>query len=125
MNNLLKMALIFLATLNYNFVDAQANNITVSGKVISFEESFALEGVDISVKGTVKSSGTRADGTFSISISSDDKILVFKLEGYKTAEVSLSGNKTYDVVLKRNDDAYLYANISSPKYNKVQPNKTR
>ena len=96
------MALIFLTSLNYFFVHAQTKNFTINGKVISFEESLGLEGVSINVKGTDKNSGTQADGTFSIALAPEDKILVFKLDGYQTEEVSISSQKSYDIVLKRN-----------------------
>lgn len=108
------MSLIFLSTLNYFFVNAQTSKVTVSGKVTSFEESFALEGVSISVKGTNKSTGTQPDGTFSISLSPDDKILVFQLEGYQTEEVKISIQKEYDVVLKRNAGTAALFKAESP-----------
>jgi len=101
MKKIFRMALIFLSLLNYFFVHAQSNNIIINGKVTSFEESLGLEGVSINVKGTTKNSNTQADGTFSISISPGDKILVFKLEGYQTEEITISSQKTYDVILKQ------------------------
>ena len=62
---------------------------------------FQLQG-RLQVKGTNKSTGTQPDGTFSFSLSPDDKVLVFQLEGYQTEEVKISTQKEYDVVLKRN-----------------------
>lgn len=103
------MALIFLSTINYYYATAQSKTFTISGKVTSFEESLGLEGVSVATKASHKNSGTQADGTFSISVSSEDKILVFSLADYQTQEVTISPDKQYDVVLRRkgNDGAVL------------------
>ena len=107
MKQLLSISLIFLSTLNPFSVHAQANSssIIISGKVTSFEESLGLEGVLISVKSTDKSTGTQADGTFNISVSPDDKMLVFKLDGYQTEEITISPKRNYDIILKRNGNS--------------------
>lgn len=80
---------------------AQSKPVTISGKVISFEESLALEGVSITVKGTNKNSGTQADGTFSISITPEEKSLVFSLAGYQTQELAITDRTDYEIILKR------------------------
>jgi TonB-dependent starch-binding outer membrane protein SusC len=82
-------------------VIAQTKTFTISGKVTSFEESLALEGVSILVKGTKNLTGTQADGTFSIDVSPGNKVLIFELKDYETQEVSIKGKEQYDVILKR------------------------
>jgi hypothetical protein len=57
----------------YSNTIAQAASTTISGRVISFEESTAIEGVNILVKGTNNYTGTQADGTFSIDVSRENK----------------------------------------------------
>ncbi|MEO5683551.1 MAG: hypothetical protein ABIQ88_12960 [Chitinophagaceae bacterium] len=52
---------------------AQSKTITINGKITSFEESFALEGVSIQVKGGAKNTGTQADGTFSLELLPEEK----------------------------------------------------
>lgn len=79
----------------------QAKTFTIHGKVTSFEESLALEGVSIYIKGTKYYTGTQADGTFSLDVSSDQKALVFELKEYETTELPISEKKEYNVVLKR------------------------
>ena len=81
---------------------AQVTTTTISGRVVSFEESTAIEGVNILIKGTNKNTGTQADGTFSIDISSENKLLIFQHDEYETQEVKIEGKKIYDIVLKRN-----------------------
>ncbi|MFT3681573.1 MAG: carboxypeptidase-like regulatory domain-containing protein [Ferruginibacter sp.] len=97
-------SLIFISTLNH-YLYAQPRSINISGRVVSFEESLALEGVAVTVKGTDKTTGTQSDGIFYITISEKDKTLVVSLEGYEPKEIELTGNTDYQVVLKRNDSA--------------------
>ena len=90
---------------------AQSKVFTISGKVISSEESFALEGVSIIIKGTNKYTGTQADGTFSIDVSDENKILIFELKEYETQEISITGKKEYNVVLiRKGNSAHLLNN---------------
>jgi len=90
-----------LAAIFSNDVTGQSKSFTVSGKVISFEESFPLEGVSIHAKGTTSYTGTQADGTYSIDITPEHNILIFELADYELQEVSLTEKKDYDVILKR------------------------
>jgi hypothetical protein len=86
----------------YNLdVSAQDKNIIINGKVISFEESFPLEGVGIVVKGSKNVTGTQSDGSFTLSISPEDKILVISHDGYETQEIKITGSRDYEIVLKR------------------------
>lgn len=81
---------------------AQSDTVLISGRVTNFEESFPLEGAGISVKGTRNNTGTQADGTFSLSVSVEDKILTISLDGYETQEVKITTETTYyEIVLKR------------------------
>ena len=81
---------------------AQSATTTISGRVVSFEESTAIEGVNILVKGTKNYTGTQADGTFSIDVSAENRLLIFQHDEYETQEVKIVGKKIYDIVLKRN-----------------------
>ena len=79
---------------------AQSKPYTIHGKVISFEESLALEGVRIRIKGTSAITGTQADGTFSIEVSNEKQVLVVELTGYETQEINIGSEKDLDIVLK-------------------------
>ena len=79
----------------------QTKKFIIRGKATSFEESLALEGVSIHIKGTKYYTGTQADGTFSLDASSDQKTLVFELKDYETIELPISEKKEYNVILKR------------------------
>lgn len=85
-------------------VSGQAKKINIIGKVISFEESFPLEGVSVVVKGTKNITGTQADGTFTLTLLPEDILLVVSYDGYETQEVKISSARDYEIVLRRKND---------------------
>jgi hypothetical protein len=82
---------------------AQDKPITISGKVTSFEESFPLEGVSVSIKDRKLATGTMPDGVFSLEVQQTDRYLVFSLPGYisETVELKTDKSRFYEVVLRR------------------------
>ncbi|GAA4279642.1 SusC/RagA family TonB-linked outer membrane protein [Gaetbulibacter aestuarii] len=84
-NKLLKKLLLPLALLLGSFIYAQ----TVTGTVS--DASGPLPGVNVLVKGTSTGTVTDFDGNFEISANNGD-VLVFSYVGYKTQEVTVSGN---------------------------------
>ncbi len=103
MKKIFTLAVLLFITATCTFAQTQNKATAITGKVISFEESLALEGVSVKVKGTNKNSGTQADGTFSISVSPDDKVLLFSIAGYQTQELNLTSQNDYEVVLKKSN----------------------
>ena len=91
---------VLISTVSLNCF-AQDNQRTIYGKVISFEESFPLKDVRVSVKGVQSSTSTQSDGTFSLKISSDDKVIVISLDGYEIKEISLTKAAEYNIVLTK------------------------
>lgn len=89
------MLILFAAT-----TVAQSPKRLVSGIVKSFEESFPLEGVAVTIKGTNTASGTQADGAYYINVTEKDSVLVFSLPGYQPQEVKITSDNEYNVVLK-------------------------
>ena len=84
-----------------NILLAQPKGIVLTGKVISYEEHAAIEGVTVQVKGTRNISGTLFDGMYAIEIHPVDSMLVFSFEGYETMEVKIMENRReYNVMLK-------------------------
>ena len=80
---------------------AQTKITTITGKVISFEESTAIEGVSVLVKGTDRNTGSQADGTFYINVSPENRVLIFRHVEYEIQEVEIMNSNDYDIVLKR------------------------
>ena len=72
---------------------AFAQERTVSGKVTDAETGDNLPGVNIIIKGTSVGTSTDATGSYSLTVSGDDAVLVFSFIGYLTTEVPV-GNQT-------------------------------
>ncbi|MDQ7949543.1 MAG: SusC/RagA family TonB-linked outer membrane protein, partial [Pedobacter sp.] len=79
-----------------------AADITVKGTVKSKEgpgqADLPLPGVVVSVKGTNRATSTDGNGNYTIQAPADG-ILVFAMLGYGSQEVSISNQKTIDIVL--------------------------
>jgi hypothetical protein len=110
----------FLLTTNTSAF-AQNTGTIIYGKVISFEESFPIEGVAVAIKGTSNSTVTQADGTFSLTISPTDKLLMISGNAYQTTEVAIASNKTnYEIALQRKSNSQVSVHNSllpSTKFN--------
>lgn len=70
----------------------------VSGTVTS-EDGSTLPGVNIYIKGTNIGTVTDIDGTYSITVPSEETILVFSFIGYTTQEIVAGTQEVIDVVL--------------------------
>ncbi|HNX79284.1 MAG TPA: TonB-dependent receptor [Prolixibacteraceae bacterium] len=73
---------------------------TITGKVISSDDNSPIPGVSIVVKGTTQGTISRMDGTYSMQVASDAKILVFSFVGYRTQEVPLTSQNSYNITLE-------------------------
>ncbi|WP_298488197.1 TonB-dependent receptor [uncultured Maribacter sp.] len=71
---------------------------TISGNVSDAEGPLA--GVTVMIKGTTSGTSTDFDGNYSISVDSNDTVLVFSYIGYATKEVVVGSNTTLNVVLE-------------------------
>jgi len=89
-----------LGVLSGTQIAGQPKPVTIFGRVSSFDESLALEGVTVQVKGTKNVTGTLSDGAYSLVINKEDKLLVFSFTGYETKEVAITNATEYNVVLK-------------------------
>jgi iron complex outermembrane receptor protein len=77
------------------------NSTTISGRVLDGDNDDALPGVNINIKGTQQGGTTKTDGTFEITTSKNDVILVFSFIGFESKEISVNGStKLGDIVLK-------------------------
>lgn len=76
----------------------------ITGNVTSVEDSEALIGVNILVKGTSSGTITDLDGNFTIKASSED-VLVFSFIGYNTKEVPVSGQSVINVQLEQDAES--------------------
>ncbi len=70
--------------------------ITVNGQVKD-KEGEALPGVNVLIKGSSVGTVTDIDGMYSLSVPSDDDVLVFSSIGYSTQEVPVNGRSVIDI----------------------------
>ena len=90
MNKKLLFLMIFIPFISFS------QKVKISGSVTSSSE--ALLGVSVVNKGTTNGTTTDIDGNYAITVT-PNSILVFSYLGYKTKEVSVSGNTIIDVSL--------------------------
>jgi TonB-linked SusC/RagA family outer membrane protein len=83
----------------YASIPLFAQNVTVKGKITSQDDGAGLPGVSIVVKGTSIGTTTDAEGQFSLSAPDQNSTLVFSFIGYKTQEVVVGTQTTFDIAL--------------------------
>lgn len=76
-----------------------AQEKTVTGTVVSSEDGLEIPGVNVVEKGTNNGTSTDFDGNYSITVSSDNAVLVFSYIGYVSQEQSVSGTNQVNVSL--------------------------
>lgn len=87
---------------------ALAQNVSVTGKVISSEDGLGMPGVTIQVKNSQKGTVTDFDGNYTLSVGKDD-VLVYSFVGYKTQEIKVAGKTKINVTM--DSDALLLDDV--------------
>ncbi|WPP49436.1 carboxypeptidase-like regulatory domain-containing protein [Catalinimonas niigatensis] len=77
----------------------QAQNRTVSGKVVSGEENTPLPGVNVILKGSTLGTVTNAEGEYRLQLPDGDGILSFSFIGYISQEIEVGNQSTINVTL--------------------------
>src|SRR4030042_4969007 len=93
----MKKILLLLVVLTGFSLSLTAQKV-VTGKVTD-EDLNPLAGVAIQVKGTTIGTLTDADGTFSLSVPPDAKILSFSFIGMKSHDLEMGDRTNFDVVM--------------------------
>src|SRR5215217_37143 len=94
--------LFFFSSIVVFSVDAQ--DVTVTGKVISSEDGLGLPSVSIMVKGAKAGTSTDADGKYRIKTASN-AVLIFKYISFKPQEIPVEGKVVLDVILESDAQA--------------------
>ena len=76
-----------------------AIGVPVSGKIAD-AEGRPLAGVSIQEKGTNNGTMSKVDGSFSLTVTSDNAVLAFSFIGFATREVAVKDNKSLAVVME-------------------------
>jgi TonB-linked SusC/RagA family outer membrane protein len=79
--------------------DDMAIGVPVSGKITDAEGK-PLSGVSIMEKGSNNGTASKDDGSFSLTVTSDNSILTISVIGYATREIPVKGNKTFNISLE-------------------------
>lgn len=72
----------------------------ISGQVTAQSDGYPLPGVNILVKGTSTGAITDFHGKYTLTVNSDDEIIVFSFVGYKTVEVPIGDKTTINIELE-------------------------
>jgi TonB-dependent SusC/RagA subfamily outer membrane receptor len=81
-------------------VNSQPPPISISGKVIN-RDNEPLVGASVSEKGTKNTAMTKDDGSFSMTVSKPNAILVITYVGYTPTEMSVAGQLVMNISLER------------------------
>lgn len=77
-------------------LNAYAQGILVTGKVLDAETSQPLPGATVSIKGTLIGASADIEGNYSIRVPDRNAVLVFTYVGFRTAEVTVG---TQDIII--------------------------
>jgi TonB-linked SusC/RagA family outer membrane protein len=77
---------------------SQSSNLTVSGKITD-KSGEPLSGATIAVKGTGTRTLTKADGTFSLLVPSENSVLVVSYVGFEEQQLPVGSNREFSVSL--------------------------
>ena len=100
MKKILFMNLCFLLLC---FSQLYAQDRTVTGTVTSKDDGLPLPGVTVTVKGTNIGSQTTADGKYSVSVSSNNIVLVFTYIGFNLQQIPVGDRSLVNVTLEPNN----------------------
>ena len=87
------------AGVSADVLQTDAPKTTISGKVVS-NEGAPLEGVSVRVKGTTGGTVTKEGGEYSLTVTAQDKILLFSYVGMEPQEVAINGRTVINVTLQ-------------------------
>lgn len=89
---------LFVLTLLWG-ITMQAQDVNITGTVVSGDEAQALPGVNVLVKGTTTGAVTDFDGNYSIVAPDANSTLVFSYIGFTTQEIPMSGQNQVNVTM--------------------------
>ena len=99
---LISFLMIFLLGLSPSLSWGQGSGKTVKGTLIDASTKEPLVGGNVLIKGTTKGATADANGQYSINVSDDKAVLVFRFLGYDSQEIAVGSRATIDVSLKAN-----------------------
>ena len=99
---LISFLMIILLGLSPSLSWGQGSGKTVKGTLVDATTKEPLVGGSVLIKGTSKGATADANGNYSINVSDDKAVLVFRFLGYDSQEIAVGSRATIDVSLKAN-----------------------
>lgn len=93
----------FTLLLAFIFIGMQfllAQDRVITGTVTSADDGEPIPGVQVLVKGTTKGTVTDLNGSYSISVSESDAVLVFRFIGMTTREIEIGSQTVIDLAME-------------------------
>ena len=90
----------FLFFLLMGLAEASAQEITISGTVVSEEDGQPMPGINIVVKGTGSGTVTNVSGAYNVTVPSPDATLIFSFVGFLTQEIKIGSRSVIDVKMQ-------------------------
>ncbi len=90
----------FMLLLMLGFTAAWAQQITVTGQVLSADDEMPIPGVSVSVVGTTIGTVTDVDGNYSINVRSGEDVLRFSFVGMTRQDIVVGDQRVIDVTLE-------------------------
>lgn len=97
---IVKRCWVSLVLLCLGSMQVLAQEARISGRVISAEDKGSLVGVTIQEKNTMNGTITDIDGNYTLTVASEEAVLVFSYIGFLAQEVSLNGRSQVNVTLQ-------------------------
>lgn len=91
------LCLLLLVFLSFMRLSAQEGTVVLG--IVLDEAKEPMPGVTVAEKGTSNGTMTDLDGRYSIKLTSEDAVLVFRFLGYETQEVKVGGKKDINLQL--------------------------
>ncbi|MES2113142.1 MAG: SusC/RagA family TonB-linked outer membrane protein [Bacteroidota bacterium] len=99
----MKRKLLFILCISLTtFIQAFAQNRTISGTVTGKDDNLPIPGVSVSVPGTQVGTQTNDYGKFTIKVPASAKLLAFSFVGYKRATVEIAAGDIINISLETN-----------------------
>src|SRR5690242_17328891 len=80
-----------------------AQNLKVSGKIISAKDNSPIGGATISIKGKTQSVAANADGSFTLNVPSGEATLLISSVGFETKELKVN-TASNNITVTLNED---------------------
>jgi TonB-linked SusC/RagA family outer membrane protein len=101
----MKRKLFFSLIACFSFAMAWSQSRQVTGKVVSDSSRQGLPGVNVTVRGTDRSTATNNEGNFSITVDNPNAVLVFTSVGFLSQQITVGDRSSVNVTLSSSSSA--------------------